>query len=638
MYSMPLRQSIFAAMLIALFASTGASAEQQRHHALSLIGAPKYGRGFSHFDYANPDAPRAGNVRLAAVGGFDSLNPVLFKGDAAAALSLIHQTLMYDSLEEPSTSYGLIAEWVSYPQDFSSVTFGLHKAARWHDGKLITVDDVIFSFEMTKKANPRWAFYYKNVTRAERSGEHEVTFRFDAKGNRELPMIMGQLMVLPKHYWTGTNAKGETRDIMKTTLEPPLGSGPYRIERVEAGRRVVFERVADFWAADLPVNAGHYNFSRISFEYYRDTTVALEAFKADRLDYRSETSSKNWATAYNFKAAKSGWVKREKAYLKRSQPMQGFVFNTRRSKFADPRVRRAFNLAFNFEWANKNLFYGQYHRTSSYFENTELASQGLPQGLELEILNAVRDEVPGEVFTEIYQNPTNAAPRDFRRNLRAAVKLLKEAGLVVQKGVLTNAKTKEAFKVEFLLVSPLFERVVQPFARNLERLGIKTSIRIVDSAQYKRRSDDFDFDVIVGGWTQSHSPGNEQRSYWGSAAANKKGSRNLAGIRNTAIDKLIDKIIFAKDRAELVAASRALDRVLLWNHYVVPQWFVPYERIAYWDRFAHPASAPVASVDCVGACVKAKLNSPKTTPLVSPGFLTLWWYDKTRADKLAALR
>jgi microcin C transport system substrate-binding protein len=318
--------------------------------------------------------------------------------------------------------------------------------------------------------------------------------------------------------------------------------------------------------------------------------------------------------------------------------MQGFIFNTRRGKFSDPRVRRAFNHAFDFQWSNKNLFYGMYQRTGSYFENTELAATGLPEGQELEILNEVKGQVPPKVFTQVYKSPANANPQEFRSNLRKAVELLKQAGWVIKNGKLTNEKTGEPMQVEFLLVSPLFERVVQPFTRNLDRLGIKSSIRIVDSAQYKRRTDDFDFDIVVSGWAQSHSPGNEQRSYWGSAAADEQGSRNLAGIKNPAIDKLIDKVIFAEDRAELVAATRALDRVLLWNHYVVPQWFAPYQRIAYWNRFAFPDSAPIVPRSCEDACVQAKLDDPKTIEMVTVGFLTYWWYDKKRAEQLAALR
>ncbi|MGI9382417.1 MAG: extracellular solute-binding protein [Methyloligellaceae bacterium] len=629
---------VVALTALSLAPGQSPAAEPKRLHALSLIETPKYPPDFKHFDYVNPNAPKGGAVRMAAIGSFDSLNPVLFRGEAAVGLGLIYESLMSDSLQEPSTSYGLIAEWVSHPDDFSSVTFKLRDGARWHDGKPITVDDVIFSLGMIKKANPRWAFYYKNVTKAEKTGERQVTFTFDVKGNRELPLIMGQLTVLPKHYWTGTGAKGEKRDLMKTTLEPPVGSGPYRVKEVKPGRTIVYERVKDHWGAALPVNAGQYNFDQIQFEYYRDTTVALEAFKADRLDFRAENNSKDWATAYDFKAMDQGWVKRSKVYLNTSQRMQGFIFNIRRQKFTDPRVRRAFNLAFDFEWANKNLFYGQYQRVASYFENTELAATGLPEGQELEILTPLKNQIPPEVFTKAFKSPVNADPRDFRKHLRQGTKLLREAGWTIKDGALTHGATGERMAIEFMLVSPAFERVVQPYTRNLARLGIKSSIRVIDSAQYERRIQDFDYDAIIGGWGQSHSPGNEQRTYWGSEAAGKSGSRNYVGIKNPAIDKLIDKIIFAKDRAELVAATRALDRVLLWNHYVVPQWFAPYTRLAYWDRFAHKENLPVVAADCAEACVKAKMSDPRTTKMVGVGFLSAWWYDKAAAAKLAAVR
>ena len=585
----------------------------RHHHALSLIGEPRYPADFKHFDYVNPDAPKGGLVRLSDVGGFDSLNPVLYKGEPAAGLGFAVESLMADSLDEPSTSYGLIAEWASYPEDYSSVTFKLRDEARWHDGKKITPEDVIYSLEVNKAANPRMGLYYKNASRAEATGENEVTFYFDVKNNRELPMIMGQLTILPKHYWTGKDASGNQRDPMKTTLEPPLGSGAYRIKDVKPGRSISYERVTDYWGKDLPVNAGQWNFDEIRFEYYRDETVAFESFKAGNLDYWQETSAKNWATAYDFSAVRNGFIKRQEVTVQRSQPMQCFVLNLRRPQFQDRRVRQAFSLAYDFEWANKNLFYDQYARVGSYFEGSELAApKALPEGRELEILNEVKDGVPPEVFTEIHQNPANDTPDAMRGNLRKAVMLLKEAGWEVKNGVLTNVKTGQAMKVEFLLVSPLFERIVQPYLRNLERLGIRGTIRLVDSAQYTRRLDGFDYDIVVGNFAQSESPGNEQRDFWGSDAADREGSTNLIGVKSPAIDTLIDRVIFAKDRAELVAATRALDRVLLWNEFVVPQWYSPTVRIAYWDRY----------------------GQPKVLPGLTPGFLQVWWFDQTLAARL----
>ena len=607
----PCRWLLLAALACTL--PTFAEAEPEHRHALSLIGAPHYPADFTHFGYVNPDAPKDGLVRIADIGSFDSLNPVLYRGEAAGGLGLVYETLMLDSLDEPSTSYGLIAEWASYPDDYSSVTFKLRDNARWHDGTPITVDDVIYSLDVNKEANPRMGLYYKNVVKAEATGEREVTFGFDVKNNRELPMIMGQLTIIPKHWWTGKNASGEQRDPMKTTMEMPLGSGPYRIKGMSAGRSIAYERVQDYWGKDLPVMKGQYNYDEIRFEYYRDETVAFESFKAGNLDYHMETSAKNWATAYDFAAVKDGYIKKQEVELKGAQGMQCFVLNLRRPQFQDRRVRQAFNLAFDFEWANKNLFFGQYARVGSYFQNSELAApQAPPQGRELEILNEVKDGVPDEVFTTLHSNPVNNTSDDTRNNLRKAVTLLKEAGYEIKNGVLTDTKTGRPLTVEFLLVSPLFERIVQPYLRNLERLGIKGTIRMVDSAQYSRRLNGFDYDVVVGNFAQSDSPGNEQRDFWGSEAAGREGSRNMIGIKDPAIDKLVDHVIFAKDREELIAASRALDRVLQWNDYVVPQWYAPKVRIAYWNRYGQPA----------------------TLPGLSPGFLQVWWYDQAMADRL----
>jgi len=608
-----LRLALAAALTGLLLGPAAAQDTSTRHHALSLIGEPKYPADFTHFGYANPDAPKGGVARLADIGGFDSLNPVLYRGEKAAGLGLVTESLMSDSIDEPSTSYGLIAEWASYPEDYSSVTFKLRDAARWHDGTPITAEDVIYSLEVNKTANPRLGLYYKNVTRAETTGENEVTFYFDTKNNRELPMIMGQLTVLPKHYWTGKDASGETRDPMKTTLEPPLGSGPYRIKQASPGRSVTYERVADYWSKDLPVNKGQWNYDEIRFDYYRDETVAFESFKAGNLDYWQETSAKNWATAYDFPALRDGNVKRQEVTIKRTQPMQAFVLNLRRPQFQDQRVRQALGLAFDFEWANKNLFYGQYERVGSYFQNSELAAlPEPPKGRELEILNEIKDQVPAEVFTEVHKNPVNDSRDSMRSNLRQSVKLLKEAGWEVKNGALTNVKTGQKMTIEVLLVSPLFERIVQPYLRNLERLGVKGSIRLVDSAQYTRRLNVFDYDIIVSTFAQSDSPGNEQRDFWGSEAADREGSMNLIGIKDPAIDKLVDHIIFAKDREELIAATRALDRVLLWHDFVVPQWFSPNVRIAYWNHY----------------------GQPKELPGLTPGFLQVWWYDRQMTETL----
>jgi microcin C transport system substrate-binding protein len=598
-----------AVLTAAATAALPARAENERHHALSLVGEPKFPANFKYFDWVNPDAPKGGTVRMWAMGTFDTLNRYNIFGNKAAGLGLTDSALMVDSPDEASTEYAMVAEWVSHPSDYSSVTFGLRPTARFSDGKPITPEDVIFSLETLKKVSPFFGAYYKNVSKAEKTGEHEVTFRFDEKGNRELPQIVGQLPVLPKHYWEGKGANGEPRDLSKTTLEIPVGSGPYRIKSFEPGRSIVYERVADWWGKDLPVSKGQWNFDELRFDYYRDRVPAFEAFKAGNIDYFPESSAKEWATAYDFDAIKSGQVKKERIVDGDPPQMQAFAFNLRRPQFQDPRVRRAFLLAFDFEWANKNLFYDQYARVKNFFGFDDLKSTGLPEGKELEILEQLRKEVPPEVFTSEYALPVNKTPADVRQHLAEAAKLLAEAGWTPKNGVLTNAQG-QVLRAEFLNVQPEFERILQPYAQTLGRLGIQATIRTVDSAQYQRREDDFDFDIITSNFAQSTSPGNEQREFWGSAAADTKGSRNVLGIKNPAIDKLIDRVIFTKDREDLAAATRALDRVLLWNNYVVPQWYSPYERIAYWNKFKRPAKLPSRSAS----------------------FLQVWWSDKAQTQ------
>ena len=586
--------------------------ERTWHHAVSLVNPPKYAEDFKHFGWVNPNAPKGGRIRMDAFGSFDSFNLFSIKGETAAGLGLIYDSLMATSPDEASTEYGLIAEAISFPDDFSSATFRLRPEARFHDGTPITSADVVFSLDAQKKAHPLYAAYYKNVVSAEANGPHEVTFKFNVKGNRELPQIVGQLTILPKHFWTGPDDKGEPRDLSKSSLDVPLGSGPYKIKDFTAGRNISFERVKDYWAKDLPVSIGQWNFDEVSFEFFRDQTVAFEAFKAGQIDLTRETSSKNWSTGYDFAAVKEGKIKRSAFREMRVARMQAFILNLRREQFSDPRVRHAFNLAFDFEWSNKNLFYGLYKRVNSYFDNSELAARDLPTGLEKEILEEVRDQIPPEAFTTPYENPTNSDARALRNNLRKASTLLREAGYVSKGGRLAHKQTGKPLKVEIMLVDPQFERIVLPYVKNLNRLGIQASARVIDSAQYQRRVESFDYDLFVSGFSQSESPGNEQRDFWGSAAADRNGSRNLIGIKNPAIDKLIDRVIFAKDRAELVAATRALDRVLLWNHYVVPQWYNPDAWIAHWDMFSFPEPRPSRSISV----------------------LQTWWYDPEKATAI----
>jgi len=577
--------------------TAGALAQETRHHALSLVGEPRFPPDFKNFDWANPDAPKGGTVRRAMIGSFDTLNAFSIRGEPAAGVgAFVYDTLMTTSIDEPSTEYGLVAEWVSFPEDLSSATFQLREGAKFHDGQPITPEDVIFSLSALKSANPLFSLYYKNVTSAEKTGERQVTFRFDMKGNRELPQILGQLYVLPKHYWEGKQPNGEPRDITKSSLEVPLGSGPYRIKSVDPGREIVFERVKDYWAKDLPVMRGLHNFDEMRFAYFRDRVPAFEAFKSGQIDLWSETSANAWATQYNIDAVKNGLIKKEELPHKRVAPMQAFAFNLRRPQFQDVRVRKAFNLAFNFEALNKSLFYDSYIRVSSYFDNSELKATGLPQGRELELLNAVRDKVPPEVFTTEWKMPTAATAMEHRNNLREALQLLKEAGWQSGSGGLTNAKG-EKLSVEFLLVSPDFERVLLPYVEDLKKLGIDARVRLVDSSQYTRRLEEFDFDITIASFAQSHSPGNEQREYFGSAAADKNGSRNVIGIKNPALDELIEVLVQAKSREEVVAATHAIDRVLLWNYYVVPQWHYPFDRVASWNIFGRPEKLPSQDPD-----------------------------------------
>ncbi|MGE3149068.1 MAG: extracellular solute-binding protein [Pseudorhodoplanes sp.] len=583
-------------------------------HALSLFGEVKYPADFPHFEYVDPKAPKGGVVRLGTLGSFDNFNQVTtgVKGQIAAGIELIYDSLMVPAYDEISTEYGLLAEAVSYPDDFSSVTYRLRANAKWHDGQPVTPDDVIFSLETFKKNSPFYSAYYRHVTKAEKTGERDITFTFDGPGNRELPQIIGQLNILPKHWWEGADKEGRKRDVGATTLEIPLGCGAYRLKEFVSGRTLVYERVPDYWGANLPVNVGRDNFNELRIEYYRDSTVAIEAFKADAIDWRTENSAKDWATAYDFPAVRDKRVVLEEFPMRNIGRMQGFGFNIRREKFADPRLRRAFNYVYDFEEMNKQLFYGKYERVDSYFYPTELASSGLPQGLELDILKTVQGKVPPEVFTTAYANPVNGSPDAVRTNLREALRLLKEAGYEIRDRKLTNVKTGEPFTVELLSEQPAFERIMLFYKPALERLGVTVTVRTIDSAQYERRQQQWDYDMIMVGWGQSLSPGNEQRDFWGSQAADRSGSRNLVGIKNEAVDALIERIIFAKDRADLVAATKALDRVLLWNFYVVPGYTYTKTRVARWDRFGAPANLP-------------KYNSP--------AFPTIWWWDKDKAAK-----
>jgi microcin C transport system substrate-binding protein len=556
-------------------------------HAIAMHGEPKYGAGFRHFDYVNPAAPTGGDLRLAAQGTYDSFNPFIPRGTAAAGSAMPFESLLTGSADEPFTEYGLLAESIEVPPDRSWAIFTLRPEARWHDGRPVSVEDVIFSLETLKKqGHPFYRFYYQGIARAEPAGERKVRFVFAAGDNRELPLIAGQLPILPKHYW-------DTRDFSRTTLEPPLGSGPYRVGEFETGRFVVLERVRDYWGRELPVRRGMHNFGRIRYDYFRDATVIREAVKAGSIDLHIENQAKAWALDYDTPAVRQGLLHKKAFDNDRPTGMQGFAMNTRRPLFRDPRVREALGLAFDFEWSNRNLFFGQYERTESYFSNSELAATGLPGAEERKLLEPWRGRIPDKVFTEEYSPSWTDGSGWPRDNLRRAFALLAQAGWVVRDLRLVHAETGQPFSFEFLLVSPAFERIVLPYVRNLRRLGIEARVRVVDSSQYVNRLRTFDFDMIVAVWGQSTSPGNEQRDFWGSAAAKTPGSRNYTGISSPAVDALIEKIISAPDRESLIERTQALDRVLLWNHLVVPNWHSPVDRIVFWDKFGYPEPPPM---------------------------------------------
>lgn len=578
-----MKARLIAFLLLALLPGAGLA---EWRHALAMHGEPNYGPHFRHFDYVNPQAPKGGRLKLSALGGYDSFNGYILKGNPAAGLGLIYDTLTVASQDEAFTRYGLIAESMEVPEDRSWVKFKLRPEARFQDGKPITPEDVVFSFQTLKeKGSPQLRVYWADVVKAEQTGPREVTFSFREAGNRELPLIVGEMPVLPKHYW-------QDKDFSKTTLQPPLGSGPYRISSFEPGRSIVYERVADYWGADLPVNRGRHNFGQIQYEYYTDDTVRLEALKSGAYDLRLENVAKNWATAYEIPAVREGKLKQVEIEHELPQGMQAFFFNTRRSQFQDPKVRWALNHAFDYEWTNKNLFFGSYSRTKSYYSNSELAARELPDAEELKLLEPYRDRVPAEVFTQVYEPPKTDGSGLPRQNLRTAAKLLEEAGWVIRDNKRVNAKTGRPLSFEILLYDPTFQRIALPFVRNLERLGVEASVRVVEPAQFVERLKTFDFDMTLSGIGQSMSPGNEQRYFFGSEAADTPGSRNYAGIKNPVVDELIEKLISAPDRDSLITRTRALDRVLLWNHYVIPNWHLARYRVAYWDKFGRPAHNP----------------------------------------------
>lgn len=582
--------------ILALVMSAGAGLAQEASGWVttsSLIDESKYIDGFSHYDHANPDAPKGGAVNMAAQGTFDSLNPYVIRGTAAAGLAvrgfgggLLYDTLRDQSIDEPSTSHPLVAEFFTYPDDFSFAVYRLNKAARWHDGEPITPEDVVWSFEILKQHNQLYREYYENVTSAEILNETDIKFSFNEANNRELPKILGDMPVLPKHWWEGVDKDGNQRDFTQPTLEPPLGSGPYRIASFVAGSSITWERAENYWAADLPVNKGRNNFGSLKYIYFLDSTPIWEAFKKGGVqDFRAETRSKRWAGEYNFAAFEEGKVQKRGFPTTSPQPMQGFSMNMRRGKFQDIRVRKALSHLFDFESVNRLQLSELRTRTDSYFEGGELQSSGIPSDRELEILEEFREELPEELFTEPYANPVGGDRAKSRANQRIAAQLMREAGWEPKDGSWVNTESGEIFTIEILGASATTNIIAGQFTEDLRRFGIDANIRIVDVAQYISRLEEFDFDVTTVVLAQSLSPGNEQRDFWSSSAADKPNSRNMSGIQNPVVDALINKIIFAENRDELKALTHALDRVLLWNYYYIPQWHSPESWIAWWDKF-----------------------------------------------------
>ena len=579
-------------MLLPLVANAQ-DAEKWRN-GISTVGELKHPDGFEHFDYVNPNAPKGGTLRMSTTGTFDTLNPILAKGEVATGVALVFDTLLKPTEEELSASYGLLAESLTFPDDISKATFRLRKEAKWADGKPVTPEDVVFSFDKAKNLSPQLATYYTHVTKAEVTGERDVTFSFDEKSNRELPQIVGQLQVLPKHWWEGNGPDGKPRDISRGTLEPVMGSGPYRISAVNPGSTINYELRDDYWGKDINVNVGQNNFKTITYAFFSDQEVEFQAFKAGTIDFWQEASSSRWVTGYDVPAVKDGRIKKEELpnIYRAVGIMQAFVPNERREKFQNPKLRLALNYAFDFEELNRTLAYGTFNRINSFFMGSELASSGLPTGRELEILQELKDQVPPEVFTQEYRNPVGGDPAKQRDNLREAVKLMKEAGYELRGNRMVNAKTGQQLDIELLIESAGAERTVLPFIQNLKKIGINATIRTVDASQYTNRTRSFDYDMVIKLWATSPNPGNEQADYWGSAAADRQGSNNLAGIKNPAVDALVRKVIFAPNREEQVAAAKALDRVLLFNSYVIPQFYRGEMYLAYWNTLVQPKSLP----------------------------------------------
>ena len=603
--------AIAAASSMASFSPMiGPATAQETAHGLSLFGDLKYGPEFVHFDYVEPNAPKGGTLHLATVGTFSTLNPFTLKGVSAAGAGFPFESLLEGAADEPDAAYGLIAAEVALAPDRRSVRFLLRPEARWHDSTPVTAADVAFSFEiLTTEGAPSFATQLAGVDRVETAAIVNVAFHLVDPDNRKLPLIVGGMPIVSEAYFRG-------RSFGETTFEPPLGSGPYRVGKVDAGRSIAFERVADYWGAALPVMTGRYNFDTIAIDYYRDRTVLVEALKAGEYDFHEEFTSKVWATQYDIPAVEEGWLIKDVLPDNTPSGVQAFFINTRLPKFQDRRVREALSYVFDFEWLNKNQFFGIYDRMASYFENSDLAARGLPSQAELAILEPHRGAVPEEVFTTEFVPPSTDGSGNNRRNLRSARALLKEAGWITRDGALVNEATGEPMTIEFLYFEPTFERIYAVFARRLERLGVGVTLRLVDSVSYEERMKSHDFEITTLRFVFNLSPGAELNANFATATADQVGSSNAAGIKDPVVDALIAEVVGATDRATLVAAARALDRVLLWGHYMIPQWYKGAHHLVYWDKFGRPA----------------------LKPRYARGVIDTWWVDREKDDDLRAYR
>jgi peptide/nickel transport system substrate-binding protein len=557
-------------------------------HAVAMHGAAEEPADFKHFSYANPDAPKGGHMTIGVSGSFDSLNPMIVKGNAVAGMrEYVYETLMARGLDEPFTLYGLIAETAEMAEDRSEIVFNLNPRARFSDGKPITADDVLFSWQLLRdKGRPNHRSYYAKVKVAERLSERSVRFVLEGQ-DLEMPLILGLMPVLPKHA-----IDPETFD--HTTLHAPIGSGPYLVQQVEPGRSIVYRRNPDYWGRDLPANRGRFNFDEVRFDYYRDGIAMFEAFKSGALDFWYEEDPARWASGYDIPAVRDGRIKRTSFDIGLPAGMTALVFNTRRQVFQDQRVRQALIALFDFEWVNRNLYHGLYKRTQSFFERSDLSSHGRPADERERVLLApFKGAVKPAILAGTYSFPTSDASGQDRKNMRAAFELLKKAGYVLKGRTLVEADTGQPLAFEMLATSVAQERLFGGYANTLARLGITARIRVVDSAQYQQRLTSYDYDMIQGTWPSSLSPGNEQIFRWNSRMARQDGTYNWAGVANPAVDAMIQAMLAAKEKENFVSATRALDRVLLSGDYVIPLFHLPKQWLAYWDRFAYPDKSPL---------------------------------------------